>query len=205
MNHESQTVQQEGRISEVGGQSQGSQGELAEGGPSPETKARFWRKVIKSDGCWGWTARTMRAGYGVLDINGTTVGAHRLSWEIHRGAIPKGMCVCHKCDNPMCSNPEHLFLGTHMDNMRDMVLKGRSASGLRSGAYAKPEKVLRGESVGNHKLTEQDVIAIREMHSAGKSQCKLSLQFNVERATIRGIVRRTTWAHVPAARAKEAE
>jgi hypothetical protein len=93
---------------------------------------RFWARVQKSDGCWEWTGavNSRNGGYGVIGISGSrklTV-THRLSWEIHHGPIPDGLWVLHRCDNRKCCNPEHLFLGTHADNMRDMTAKGRQAN-----------------------------------------------------------------------------
>jgi hypothetical protein len=86
---------------------------------------RFWLKARKTDGCWSWAGR-LRQGYGQIAVNGKTVSASRASWVIHFGDIPAGMLVCHKCDNPECANPEHLFLGTQKANAEDMVKKGRS-------------------------------------------------------------------------------
>jgi hypothetical protein len=83
--------------------------------------ARFWPKVRKDRGCWVWTGATTTTGYGRLSGQ----PAHRLSWEIHHGPIPAGLFVCHRCDNPGCVRPDHLFLGTHEANMADMVAKGR--------------------------------------------------------------------------------
>jgi hypothetical protein len=86
---------------------------------------RFWLKARKADGCWSWGGR-LHSGYGLIAVNGKTTSANRASWIIHFGPIPDGMLVCHKCDNPECTNPEHLFLGTHKANAEDMVKKGRS-------------------------------------------------------------------------------
>lgn len=88
---------------------------------------RYARAVVKREGCWGWSGATT-SGYGVLTRGRRGEGfvlAHRLSWELHRGPIPDGLFVLHKCDVPECSNPDHLFLGTQTDNMSDCRKKGR--------------------------------------------------------------------------------
>ena len=93
--------------------------------PLPE---RYWRRVTKSaeSDCWGWMGATDGRGYGAISgVGNAPKKAHRVSWEIHFGSIPAGMGVLHKCDNPKCSNPAHLFLGTQRDNCRDMASKGR--------------------------------------------------------------------------------
>ena len=87
---------------------------------------RLWAKVKKGRGCWLWTGGKIRTGYGQIGLLGKVVLVHRLSWVIHTNEpIPPGMCVLHKCDQPGCVRPSHLFLGTHTDNMRDAVAKKR--------------------------------------------------------------------------------
>lgn len=99
----------------------------------------FWKKVNKrSDNeCWEWIGAKVRGGYGSSSIQKRLFQAHRLSWIIHNGEIPKGMLVCHTCDNPPCVNPSHLFLGTHLDNAKDRVLKNRQARGDHWGKELK--------------------------------------------------------------------
>ena len=88
---------------------------------------RFWDKVSVGPGCWDWIAAVDRRGYGLLRARHPRrlVRAHRVSWELHYGAIPSGVEVCHSCDRPRCVRPGHLFLGTHRDNLRDAWDKGR--------------------------------------------------------------------------------
>ena len=92
---------------------------------------RFMQKIkIDADtGCWEWQASKSSTGYGQFRVGDKNWKSHRWSYQYHRGEIPDRMCVCHKCDNPLCSNPDHLFLGTKQENMDDMITKGRAAHG----------------------------------------------------------------------------
>ncbi len=147
-------------------------------------EVRFWRYVNKTVSCWLWTAATSDKGYGLIGDGSGIVRAHRLSYESHFGAIPDRMCVLHDCpeeDNPACVNPDHLWLGTQKENMRDMVEKGRSARGARaSGA----------------KLSEHQVREIRKLYEDGFSQYRIAEEYDVSQRNISMIVRRKTWTHI---------
>lgn len=95
---------------------------------SPELQKRFWAKVTKTKGCWNWQACVNESGYGIFGIQKKRIDrAHRISWRLTKGEIPKGIFVCHACDNPRCVKPAHLFLGSNQDNVTDMVRKGRNS------------------------------------------------------------------------------
>jgi hypothetical protein len=121
---------------------------------------RFWARVRKSDGCWEWTGACFKCGgYGQFTIeHGQQVRAHRHSWELHNGPIPKGLWVLHRCDNPKCVRPDHLFLGTCTDNARDMMAKGRGR-----GQYVRKTHCHRG-----HALVEPNLIH----RPTGYSDCR---------------------------------
>ena len=107
---------------------------------------KFWAKVVlgvATEDCWGWVGAPTPKGYGTLGHGGKMLKAHRLSWELHNGSIPDGLCVLHSCDNPPCCNPRHLFLGTKEDNVADMVSKGRQAKGSRASGSKLTEKARR--------------------------------------------------------------
>ena len=120
---------------------------------------RFWIKVKKTlFGCWEWMAFKNKNGYGWFFVSvGVSVLASRFSWELKHGPIPNGLCVLHKCDNPACVRPSHLFLGTKKDNTQDAVRKGRFPTGDKHYSKKHPEWVRRGEDHREAKLTEEKV------------------------------------------------
>lgn len=158
---------------------------------------RFWEKVaIKdSDECWYWIAGTNVGGYGSFRIGGDGKGghvpAHRFSYELAHGTIPQGLDVLHKCDHPSCVNPRHLWLGTDADNAHDCMNKGRATVQIHREVFH------YGEKHGMAKLTEADIIKIRDLHREGVSQNELARQFCISRAQIGRIINRTRWCHVP--------
>jgi hypothetical protein len=108
------------------------------------TMERFFDKIEKTDSCWLWTASSRGKGYGAFKLNGKTVEAHRMSYELHKGEIPEGLYVCHTCDNRKCVNPDHLFLGTPKDNWQDGFDKNRIK--LPGGVHN--EKLKKHPSIG---------------------------------------------------------
>lgn len=159
---------------------------------------RLWDRVDKSGDCWLWQGRLARGGYGSLTIAKRTVMAHRLAWELaNEQAIPEGMLICHRCDNPRCVRPEHLFLGTPSDNMKDMVAKGRARMGDRHPSHQYPERVVRGERHGRTQLTDATVLAIRARYASGNaSHSILALEFGVPKPTVARILQRKNWTHI---------
>jgi hypothetical protein len=155
---------------------------------SADEEARFWSKVDKRDpsGCWLWTACTTKTGYGAINIGGRICTSHRISWEITCGPIPRGMFVCHICDVRACVRPDHLFLGTHTDNMRDMVAKARHARAAPKGA-----------GNGNHKLTDGRVRLILAAASHGVSGAELAKRLGVSQPVVSKIIRGDGWRHIP--------
>jgi len=130
-------------------------------------------------GCWIWDASVDSWGYGHMVFNGRLWLAHRLSWLIHRHSTPDGLFVCHKCDNPACVNPNHLFLGTPQENSSDCCKKRRIATKARASRT---------------KLTQEQVDKIRYLYATGKySQRKLGSMYGVRNPTIHHIVNNKTW------------
>ena len=98
---------------------------------------RFFQKVNKTDSCWFWTGAFTSRGYGSFGVNGKNISAHRYSYQMHIGEIPKGLVICHKCDTPSCVNPEHLWAATQSDNMKDMVFKDRHGASSRTQTHCR--------------------------------------------------------------------
>lgn len=159
---------------------------------------RFEEKYIPepNSGCFIWTDAVSPKGYGWFRIADKNKRAHRVSYELFNGDIGD-LHVLHKCDNPFCVNPDHLFLGSNADNMEDRGKKGRTARGDRSGARKHPNSVVRGEKSASSILTEKSVLSIRKLYDSNEfSQTDLSRMFGVIQPTISQIVRRKTWAHI---------
>lgn len=137
---------------------------------------RFFARFVKlENGCWQWRAHTDLNGYGYLPGDLKHTRAHRFSYEFHIGKIPEAMLICHKCDNPGCVNPDHLFVGTSKDNAQDALQKGR--------AYV-------GEKNGMSKLTKEN---IKEILSSELNGVQLAQKFEVTRSTINRVRRREAW------------
>jgi len=143
------------------------------------TETRFWRRVTKSDNCWLWNGCCNRDGYGEIYYNKGYISTHRLSWIFAHQFIPEGMQVLHKCDNPPCVNPDHLFLGTHTDNMRDMNLKGRL-------------NIPKGELSCHARLNEKQIAEIR---NSPLLQRELAEIYHVSRSHIGNIKCNHKWKH----------
>lgn len=138
-------------------------------------------------GCWNWQKAKTPHGYGVLRLDGNLEYAHRYYYKLAYGEIEEGMHICHKCDNPSCVNPEHLFAGTRSDNLSDCVNKGRHVSVFRN---------LEGVKNNQSKMTPDKVSEIRQLAKAGVSQRKIARQFGIAQSTAGAIIRRETWKHV---------
>lgn len=152
----------------------------------PEVIAkRFWSKVDKrgTDECWPWVAVTGTGGYGHFSIQGRMARAHRQAFILTNGPIPDGLDCCHKCDNPPCCNPAHLFIGTTSENLNDCVAKGR---------YNRPN----GERCHLAKLTAGKVRTIRKLFAGGTKRATIARRFGVTWESIDAVVKRKSWKHI---------
>ncbi len=147
----------------------------------------FWSKVRKSpepDGCWLWTAGRNNKGYGLIRWRGRNCLAHRISWELANGPFPAELQVLHRCDVPLCIRPDHLFLGTVRDNVRDMMAKGRN-------------RARAGESAAHSKLTGNQVRELRARFACGETNySQLARAYGIDRGNVRKIVLGINWRHL---------
>jgi hypothetical protein len=127
-------------------------------------ECRFWDSVDKSGDCWIWKKYCFNTGYGCFRIHPNTVYAHRFAWHITYGSIPDGNFVCHHCDNPPCVNPLHLFLGEHIDNMKDMTIKGRGGT-----LKATPTQVFQIRNLVKAGVRYRDIIKHDELSNLSKN------------------------------------
>ncbi len=141
---------------------------------------RFWNKVKKTETCWLWQGAKSGNGYGSIKHNGKMISTHRFAYEMANGPIPDGLCVLHRCDVRACIRPDHLFLGTNLDNSRDMFAKGR----------AKPPK---GDAHPTAKLTEAQV---RSIIADDRMQRQIADDLGVSKATVCLIKQGKTWRHI---------
>jgi hypothetical protein len=141
----------------------------------------FWRQVRLGSACWEWTGQRNAKGYGLVapSKRGRSRLAHRVAWAAERGPLPDGLNVLHRCDNPPCVRPDHLFLGTQRENMRDRDAKGRQA---------------QGEAVGRSRLTRAAVAEIRDRYAAGGVTLRsLAAEYGTTFQNIQYVVRGRTW------------
>ncbi len=150
----------------------------------PAVVLRFHAKYERRPGrCWEWTAHRNSWGYGRFRCGKRLWLAPRFQWVLCRGRIPRGKLVLHNCDNPGCVNPNHLWLGTNMDNSKDKIAKGR-------------DRPLRGVANGRAILTESDVREIRSLAEDGVSIREMAEHYDVGESTIGYITTRRSWAHI---------
>jgi len=159
-------------------------------------KRRLLAKTTVTEGCWIWNGHRGKTGYGAIGFRGKVIRAHRASYLVFVGEFDSGLCVCHKCDNPSCVNPAHLFLGTHADNMRDAQRKGRLDI---KPALAAQRNWPKGEAHHAAKLDEGKVIDLRALRRAGWSYAALGKKFGVSWVAAQNAAQGVTWTHVAGA------
>lgn len=157
----------------------------------------FWDRVAARDplsGCRLWTGPISTDGYGMASAG----RAHRVAWQLTNGQIPAGMLVCHRCDVPLCVNPDHLFLGTAKENTQDMMRKGRHGCGRgdKHMSRTRPESVPRGERHWRARLTEAQVVDARARQASGETQASIAVDLGVSQSAISLLVSRKRWRAV---------
>lgn len=155
----------------------------------------FWAYVEKTTGCWIWTGSRDKMGYGryrgVKYRLSPCALAHRISWLIEHGSLDPSLCVLHRCDNPPCVRPDHLFLGTKADNTEDMITKGRGNNGARP--Y---ESRTHGTRNAQARINEEQAVAIRKRVLAGERQKDLASEYRLSVQAVNAIVKGRSWRHV---------
>ena len=145
----------------------------------------FWSKVVKQpSGCWNWIGchATQKHPYGLFTMDGKQHRTHRLSYEAHKGSIPAGLHICHACDNPACVNPDHLWAGTHQDNMKDSGRKGgHSRFESHNGAV---------------KLNRQQIETIKKRAATGEKRTTIAADYGINDRTVRKIVSGERWGWI---------
>jgi hypothetical protein len=168
---------------------------------SEQVAERFWASVDKTgaSGCWEWRGGSFdKDGYGVFHVNGQNRRVHRIAFAIANGSTDIEGLVIHSCDNEKCVNPDHLRIGTHIENMVDKVKRGRCASGDFHGSRTKPASIPRGSKHGNSKITEDDVREILRLRGMGYSCKRIASFFGMDQSNVFLISKRKTWKHVDA-------
>jgi hypothetical protein len=155
---------------------------------------RLWSRVAKGDGCWEWQGHRNRKGYGQIDVrtdgHRRSLRAHRVAWTLTYGPIPKGMLVCHHCDNPPCCRPDHLFLGTKSTNAADMIRKARHWFVYDPGRRA------TGARAHKAKLTNEQVAEIRRLGAANWTQRAIAESLGTSQTTVWRILAGKSWAEM---------
>lgn len=164
-----------------------------------------------NSGCWLWLGTLTKSGYGTAAVEGKTVGAHRASYLAFCGPIPEGLFICHRCNNRACVNPDHLYAGTHTDNMADRKRAGlyyegedhwthikpeRLATGEKHWSNLHPDKTCKGERNGSVKITEQELFEIRAAFATGEPGQRIAKRYGLGKTQIYRIRDGRSWRHL---------